>query len=256
MVVQSNHFFYFLYDSRKSLSSSHPPQSPVKLHPNWHICPSISPSFSTRPRSIQRVNSCRNRYQDWSKTTPEKREQLGALWRVSCANLVCQCKCEEFHCCFTEGRWLSGGMSIEFKARREGEKDRWLGLWTQQRPPLILDWVSICFASLPKAITQLPFFHPFLWSLLLFSSLSIAPFSIREKWSLGAAPLSLLSYGDLTVLWIEYQAYACVFLGHLQLAICLILVLEAFCAWGQNSSSDPLTYSSLQPGQLYSLPGT
>ncbi len=59
-------------------------------------------------------------------------------------------------------------MSIEFKARREGEKDRWLGLWTQQRPPLILHWVSICFASLPKAITQLPFFHPFLWEPLAF----------------------------------------------------------------------------------------
>lgn len=75
---------------------------------------------------------------------------------------------EESHCCFTEGLWLSGGMSIESQARREGEEDRWLGLWTQQRPPLILHWVSICFASLPKAITQLPFFHPFLWEPLAF----------------------------------------------------------------------------------------
>lgn len=147
-------------------------------------------------------------------------------------------------------------MSIESKARREGEEDRWLGLWTQQRPSLILHWVSICFASLPKAITQSPFFHPFLWEPLAFFLPVNCPFSIHEKWSLGVAPLSLLSYGDLTVLWIEYQAYACVFLGHLQLAICWIWVLEAFCAWGQNNSSDPLTYSSLQPGQLYSLPGT
>lgn len=75
---------------------------------------------------------------------------------------------EESHCCFTEGLCLSGGMSTESKARREGEEDRWLGLWTQQRPPLILHWVSICFASLPKAITQLPFFHPFLWEPLAF----------------------------------------------------------------------------------------
>lgn len=130
-----------------------------------HICPILLRKAKINTKGEQLQEPLPRLIRDDTGEEKTSGKQLGLLWRSSCPNLVCQCKWRGDLLLLRRGLVaLRRDPSIESQARREGYEDRWLGLWTQQKPPLILLWVSICFASLPKAITQLPFFlRPFLW---------------------------------------------------------------------------------------------